>query len=263
MAKIYNFSSYVKDIKKKTKRIVKATSSIKNIESSKDIKHIYSLIDTINDPYEKDNLRYQAAIEIAFSEYEEVIDKLIPNLKSSDGRIKIFSCIALAWEGNTKVIEYMLPLVDDANDDVALCAIDALCAIGSGYALSYLIKKLDFFHDVKKNELAGKILEEPDSFDEDIIIKLLVPLLHYDEIKFRIFALATLSFLEHPAVIDVLIENLEHDDQRIRFITADLLGDMETIKVIKPLKELLRKETNIFVYNVAKDAILRVTGKAT
>ena len=116
-----------------------------------------ALIDSLRDA--SGQVREQAAMGLAITPGDDVIDPLLSALKDSDAQVREKAAIGLAFRRDPKIVEPLLIAIDDTDSQVREKAAIALGASGDTRAVAALTKALeDPDSQVREKAVAGLVL---------------------------------------------------------------------------------------------------------
>ena len=116
-----------------------------------------ALIDAMRDA--NGQVREQAAMGLAITPGDEVIDPLLSALKDTDAQVREKAAIGLAFRRDPKIVEPLLIAIDDADSQVREKAAIALGASGDTRAIAALTRAMkDPDPQVREKAVAGLVL---------------------------------------------------------------------------------------------------------
>lgn len=211
--------------------------------------HVYALIQQTKDTHP--DVRRKSAIELGTSDitsfYKEAIKALIPLLGDEVVAVREAAEEALITIGGLKVVEALIPCLEDPSTTVVNCTVEILSQIGDAdidLILSLLESK---DHDVRKFgcDILGNLRYTESVYD-------LIELLNDPHINVAIAAGEALGKLGSSEAVPHLIKALQHADTWMKCIAAEALGKIGDKRAVDPFIAMSDYEDPIVLYTVIK-----------
>lgn len=141
--------------------------------------------------------------------------------------------------------------------------------------LLLLIFGIPFVDEKTKDESFEEKLKNLKSSDESVrlstiseltsmgdkINPVLLTAIEKDEnILFKVSVIQILGNIKNVSSINTFIKHLNHDNWRIRFFSAESLGELNTSQAILPLKNLIKREKNKNVILISLLSLKKISG---
>jgi HEAT repeat protein len=218
---------------------------IKKMERNKDVKGLMKALTFEND----ESIRRDAAFTLGKISDSSTVDPIINEVNYGSKDVTIDSDTYV----DESTIEKLINSLNNENIDIRKNAASALIKIGVP-ALEMLINALED-ENWRVRWYSAEILGE---IKDDRAVKPLIKALNDENNGVRSNSIIALIEIGEPAV-EMLINALEDVNWRVRLHSAEILGEINDDRAVKPLTETLNDDNND-VRRAADSALERIRG---
>jgi len=155
---------------------------------------------------------------------QSLIDKILKDIASVDGDLRLHATFALGWKGN---VEAGIPLIErlyDSDDRVRQTAVNALCNLRDDRILPLLLERLEHGSSEQKHSILLNLWRFTAKRQE--VIDVYLKCLEHDDADMRFDALACFGLLvEVRDHLEMYRKLLKDPDPRIRGLAIKRLAE--------------------------------------
>ena len=202
---------------------------------------VWPLYDMMTDPSEEEEVRHDAAIQLSvigplLKDPQQLADRLLKEVESSDAERRLHATFAIGWEGNFQAAISLIERLYDSDLRVQETAVNALCNLRDDRILDLLLDRLDHGPLEQKRSILFNLWRFYSKREE--VTEVYVKFLDHEDPELRFDALVCLGpITEVRGAIEVYRKCLNDKDDRIRELALKRLAEEGGGSVLDSLKE--------------------------
>jgi HEAT repeat protein len=202
---------------------------------------VWPLYDMMTDPSEEEEVRHDAAIQLSvigplLKDPQQLADRLLKEVESSDAERRLHATFAIGWEGNFQAAISLIERLYDSDHRVQETAVNALCNLRDDRILDLLLDRLDHGPLEQKRSILFNLWRFYSKREE--VTEVYVKFLDHEDPELRFDALVCLGpITEVRGAIEVYRKCLNDKDDRIRELALKRLAEEGGGSVLDSLKE--------------------------
>jgi HEAT repeat protein len=230
-------------------------------------KVIWPLHDMMTDSSEKEDIRYDAAIQLSvigpfLKDPQPLVDQLLKEIQSPDPERRLYATLAMGWRGNSPAAIPLIGRLYDTDLRVQQMAVNALCNLRDDRILHLLLDRLSQGPLEQKRNILFNLWRFHSKAEEVAVVYL--KYLEDENPGLRFDALVCMGRVtETRDYIEVYRKCLKDKDGRIRELALKRLSETAGDNVLQPLRaeiETLLSDPNMKIKKLALK-MLRKKGK--
>ncbi len=220
---------------------------------------VWPLYDMMTDPSEEEEVRHDAAIQLSvigplLKDPQQLADRLLKEVESSDAERRLHATFAIGWEGNFQAAISMIERLYDSDLRVQETAVNALCNLRDDRILDLLLDRLDHGPLEQKRSILFNLWRFYSKSEE--VTEVYLKFLDHEDPELRFDALVCLGpITEVRGAIEVYRKCLNDKDDRIRELALKRLAEEGGGSVLDSLKEEIEALLNNPNMKVKKAAL--------
>ena len=189
------------------------------------------LYDMMTDSAEDDDVRHYAAIQLSVTfpflkEPQDLINRLLADLKNEDPELRANAAFALGWEGNTQAVTALIELLYDSDTQVQQSAVNALANLRDDRILNLMLERLEHGPFEQKRAILFNLSRFYSKREE--VLSVYRRFLTHDDDGLRFDALVMLGSISEPNDCIEIYRNCFTDSSpRVRELALKRISDLD------------------------------------
>ena len=190
------------------------------------------LYEMMTDPSENDDIRHYASIQLSVTfpflkEPQDLIERLLEDLKSKDPELRANAAFALGWEGNDQAVTALIELLYDSDTQVQQSAVNALANLRDDRILNLMLERLQHGPYEQKRAILFNLGRFYSKREE--VLSVYRRYLTHDDDGLRFDALVMLgSVSETTDCVDIYRNCLKDESPRVRELALKKISELDS-----------------------------------
>jgi len=228
---------------------------------------VWLLYDLMTDPSESEEIRHDAAIQLSvigplLKNSQELVDRLLQEIGSTDAQRRLHATFAIGWEGNFPAATSLIERLFDSDSEVQQTAVNALCNLRDDRILDLLLDRLKHGPFEQKRIILFNLWRFYSKREK--VTQVYIKCLEHEDPELRFDALVCLGpITEVRNHVDVYRKCLKDQDGRIRKLALKRLADEAAESVLPSLRaevDDLLDDPDMEVKRAAVNILKRING---
>ena len=201
---------------------------------------VWPLYDLMTDPSESEEIRHDAAIQLSvigplLKNSQQLVDRLLQEIGSTDAQRRLHATFAIGWEGNFQAATSLIERLFDSDSEVQQTAVNALCNLRDDRILDLLVDRLNHGPFEQKRIILFNLWRFYSKREK--VTQVYIKCLEHEDPELRFDALVCLGpITEVRNHVDVYRKCLKDKDSRIRELALKRLAEEPTESVLESLR---------------------------
>jgi len=201
---------------------------------------VWPLYDLMTDPSESEEIRHDAAIQLSvigplLKNSQQLVDRLLQEIGSTDAQRRLHATFAIGWEGNFQAATSLIERLFDSDSEVQQTAVNALCNLRDDRILDLLVDRLNHGPFEQKRIILFNLWRFYSKREK--VTQVYIKCLENEDPELRFDALVCLGpITEVRNHVDVYRKCLKDKDSRIRELALKRLAEEPTESVLESLR---------------------------
>ena len=201
---------------------------------------VWPLYDLMTDPSESEEIRHDAAIQLSvigplLKNSQQLVDRLLQEIGSTDAQRRLHATFAIGWEGNFQAATSLIERLFDSDSEVQQTAVNALCNLRDDRILDLLVDRLNHGPFEQKRIILFNLWRFYSKREK--VTQVCIKCLEHEDPELRFDALVCLGpITEVRNHVDVYRKCLKDKDSRIRELALKRLAEEPTESVLESLR---------------------------
>jgi len=201
---------------------------------------VWPLYDLMTDPSESEEIRHDAAIQLSvigplLKNSQQLVDRLLQEIGSTDAQRRLHATFAIGWEGNFQAATSLIERLFDSDSEVQQTAVSALCNLRDDRILDLLVDRLNHGPFEQKRIILFNLWRFYSKREK--VTQVYIKCLEHEDPELRFDALVCLGpITEVRNHVDVYRKCLKDKDSRIRELALKRLAEERTESVLESLR---------------------------
>jgi len=201
---------------------------------------VWPLYDLMTDPSESEEIRHDAAIQLSvigplLKNSQELVDRLLQEIGSTDAQRRLHATFAIGWEGNFPAATSLIERLFDSDSEVQQTAVNALCNLRDDRILDLLLDRLKHGPFEQKRIILFNLWRFYSKREK--VTQVYIKCLEHEDPELRFDALVCLGpITEVRNHVNVYRKCLKDKDSRIRELALKRLAEEPTESVLESLR---------------------------
>jgi len=201
---------------------------------------VWPLYDLMTDPSESEEIRHDAAIQLSvigplLKNSQQLVDRLLQEIGSTDAQRRLHATFAIGWEGNFQAATSLIERLFDSDPEVQQTAVSALCNLRDDRILDLLLDRLNHGPFEQKRIILFNLWRFYSKREK--VTQVYIKCLEHEDPELRFDALVCLGpITEVRNHVNVYRKCLKDKDSRIRELALKRLAEEPTESVLESLR---------------------------